>query len=84
MDLHVMTEEPQTVADLHNRDHDPRAGMLRKRFHIRTHFVRKRGRIYYRRRAPEALRAIVGKVEVWRSARMDGLIKGNGAGPNAG
>ena len=40
-----------------------------KRLHIvRTHLVeRSGGRIYYRRRVPEVLQAIIGRREVWRS-----------------
>ncbi|WP_353954241.1 DUF6538 domain-containing protein [Brevundimonas diminuta] len=42
------------------------------RLHIvRTHLVQKRGRIYYRRRVPEALRGIIGRREVWRSLGTD-------------
>lgn len=40
---------------------------------VRTHLVRKGGRIYYRRRVPDALRAIVGKKEVWRSLGTDSV-----------
>ncbi|WP_353954245.1 site-specific integrase [Brevundimonas diminuta] len=38
---------------------------------VRTHLVQKRGRIYYRRRVPEALRGIIGRREVWRSLGTD-------------
>ena len=38
---------------------------------VRTHLVRRGGRIYYRRRVPEALRGIVGKGEIWRSLGTD-------------
>ena len=43
-----------------------------KRLHIvRTHLVRKRGQIHYRRRVPEALRGIIGRKEIWRSLGTD-------------
>ncbi|WP_415289117.1 DUF6538 domain-containing protein [Brevundimonas sp. S1H14] len=39
---------------------------------VRTHLVeRGGGRIYYRRRVPDALRGIVGKKEVWKSLGTD-------------
>ena len=39
---------------------------------VRTHLVeRSGGRIYYRRRVPDALRGIVGKKEVWKSLGTD-------------
>ncbi|WP_425991022.1 DUF6538 domain-containing protein [Brevundimonas sp. TWP2-3-2] len=42
------------------------------RLHIvRTHLVQQRGRLYYRRRVPEALREVVGKKEIWRSLGTD-------------
>ena len=68
---------------LRNADHDQglsvseisgkrSAGFYTNRLHIvRTHLVRKGGRIHYRRRVPDALRAIVGKKEVWRSLGTD-------------
>ncbi len=37
------------------------------------HFVRRVSRIYYRRRVPESLRAIIGRTEVWRSLGTDSL-----------
>jgi hypothetical protein len=40
---------------------------------VRTHLVARGGRLYYRRRVPEALRAIVGKREIWRSLGTDSL-----------
>ncbi len=48
------------------------AGVYTNSLHIvRTHLVRKGGRIYYRRRVPDALRTILGKKEVWRSLGTD-------------
>ncbi|WP_308424041.1 DUF6538 domain-containing protein [Caulobacter rhizosphaerae] len=68
---------------LHNRDHNQALSVSERsgnsardcytnRLHkVRTHFVRRAGRLYYRRRVPEALQAIVGKREVWRSLGTD-------------
>lgn len=39
--------------------------------HNRTHFVRRGGRIYYRRSVPTSLCGIVGKREIWRSLGTD-------------
>src|SRR5690606_12352937 len=45
-----------------------------KRLHVvRTHLVRKRDQIHYRRRVPEPLQGIIGKKEIWRSLRTDSL-----------
>ena len=39
---------------------------------VRTHLIsRSGGRIYYRRRVPEALRGVIGRTEVWRSLGTD-------------
>ncbi|WP_157683822.1 DUF6538 domain-containing protein [Brevundimonas diminuta] len=47
-------------------------GVYTKRLQIvRTHLVRKRGRIHYRRRVPDALQGIIGKQEIWRSLETD-------------
>lgn len=37
---------------------------------VRTHLVRRGSSIYFRRRVPGALQAIVGKREIWRSLRV--------------
>jgi integrase len=67
----------------HNRNHDQglsvsersgkrAGGVYTHSLHIvLTHLVRKGGRIYYRRRVPEALREIVSKREVWKSLGTD-------------
>ncbi|WP_426010043.1 DUF6538 domain-containing protein [Caulobacter sp. DWR2-3-1b2] len=67
---------------LHNPDHDPGLsvrersakhlrGCYTNALHIRTHFVCRGGRYYYRRRVPGSLRAIDGKREIWRSLETD-------------
>jgi hypothetical protein len=68
---------------LHNPNHDqalsvsersgnPARDCYTNRLHkVRTHFVRRAGRLYYRRRVPEALQGVVGKREVWRSLGTD-------------
>ncbi|MFS0710800.1 DUF6538 domain-containing protein [Brevundimonas sp. 2P06AA] len=49
-----------------------RNGVYTKRLHIvRTHLVRKRDQIHYRRRVPEPLQGIIGKKEIWRSLGTD-------------
>nr|WP_315052573.1 DUF6538 domain-containing protein [uncultured Brevundimonas sp.] len=51
-----------------------RTDVYTKRLHIvRTHFVRKRGQIHYRRRVPSALREVLGRKEIWRSLGTDSL-----------
>ncbi|WP_406853480.1 DUF6538 domain-containing protein [Brevundimonas sp. BH3] len=40
---------------------------------VRTHFVQRYGRIYYRRRVPAVLQGAIGKKEVWRSLGTDSL-----------
>lgn len=68
--LHNRTDDqPLSVCEhsgIHARD------CYTNRLHkVRTHFVRRAGRIYYRRRVPDALRETLGKREIWRSLGTD-------------
>ena len=73
----VYTNRLHNFADdqgLRSSDHwlNRENGAYTKRLHIvRTHLVRKRGQIHYRRRVPEALRGIIGRKEIWRSLGTD-------------
>src|SRR5690606_10348348 len=64
--------KPRRTLSVEQRSGKPSAGCYASDLHsVRTHLVRRAGRIYYRRRVPDALRAIVGRTEVWRSLGTD-------------